>query len=107
MDAAIKEKWLAALRSDKYQQAKGRLRYGRGFCCLGVLADVCEQPWQHDHKGFWLADPCNYGGRVTGMLPNEFERAVGLDHTTASLLANMNDRGELFCEIATYIENNL
>ena len=41
MNADLKRKWLAALRSGKYQQAKAALhRQGDGFCCLGVLCDV-------------------------------------------------------------------
>ena len=36
-------KWLAALRSGDYSQAKQKLHCSDGFCCLGVLADVYQQ----------------------------------------------------------------
>lgn len=45
----VKEKWLAALRSGEYRQAKGALRRpgytaegaaSESFCCLGVLCEV-------------------------------------------------------------------
>lgn len=32
--------WVAALRSDKYQQTTGALRNEVGYCCLGVLCEV-------------------------------------------------------------------
>lgn len=49
----VKAKWLEALRSGEYQQAKGQLSVGEQdanefgpaqgvtYCCLGVLAKVC------------------------------------------------------------------
>lgn len=45
----LKEQWIAALRSGKYSQARGRLRRGDKFCCMGVLCDV-ERPnnWMVD-----------------------------------------------------------
>jgi hypothetical protein len=39
MNADIKAKWVAALRSGEYQQGRGRLKTGDAFCCLGVLCD--------------------------------------------------------------------
>lgn len=44
MDQQVKEKWVAALRSGRYEQARGKLRVGwegkEGYCCLGVLCEV-------------------------------------------------------------------
>lgn len=37
MEKAIKKKWLAALRSGKYEKGHGRLKYGNKCCPLGVL----------------------------------------------------------------------
>ncbi len=61
----IKERWLEALRSGKYEQGKGMLRTGRWdeeyeefvyddearFCCLGVLCDVIKN--DDDVRGVW------------------------------------------------------
>lgn len=33
-------KWIVALRSGGYKQARGRLQNQRGFCCLGVACEV-------------------------------------------------------------------
>ena len=40
MKKEIKKKWVNALRSGKYKQAKGRLRYKDRYCPLGVLCDI-------------------------------------------------------------------
>lgn len=36
----IKKKWVAALRSGEYKQARRLLHGGGGYCCLGVLCEV-------------------------------------------------------------------
>ena len=42
------KKWVAALRSGKYEQAKGWLREGDKFCCLGVACDLFDpDEWHH------------------------------------------------------------
>jgi hypothetical protein len=40
MNPELKQKWLAALRSGEYKQARGYLKTEFGYCCLGVLCDV-------------------------------------------------------------------
>lgn len=40
MDQRIKQLWLVALRSGKYEQGKRFLRAGEQYCCLGVLCDL-------------------------------------------------------------------
>jgi hypothetical protein len=54
MNPEIKSKWIAALRSGQYEQARGGLQrilyrdnetghIDCGFCCLGVLCDLAAQ----------------------------------------------------------------
>ena len=43
MNPTVKEKWLAALRSGKYEQGEVALKCNNKFCCLGVLADIYAQ----------------------------------------------------------------
>jgi hypothetical protein len=43
MNTEIKAKWVAALRSGKYRQAKHVLKGDDGMCCLGVLCDLYIQ----------------------------------------------------------------
>ena len=40
MNEAIKQKWVAALRSGEYEQTLSMLRNSEGFCCLGFLCDL-------------------------------------------------------------------
>lgn len=41
MKQEIKERWVEALRSGKYEQGTGSLTTGSGrYCCLGVLCDL-------------------------------------------------------------------
>jgi hypothetical protein len=40
MRECVKNKWIAALRSGKYKQGRGRLNGPDGYCCLGVLCEV-------------------------------------------------------------------
>ncbi len=49
MNPEVKSKWLAALRSGEYKQAKGLLRDHQGYCCLGVLQDI----FQKEHNLEW------------------------------------------------------
>lgn len=51
MNAAVKTRWVAALRSGEYKQTTGALHRTvplgsdapAGFCCLGVLCDLAEK----------------------------------------------------------------
>lgn len=40
MDAELKAKWIAALRSGEFKQTRGYLKDDAGYCCLGVLCKV-------------------------------------------------------------------
>ena len=39
----VKQKWIDALRSGKYEQGSEKLRSVSGYCCLGVLCDLYAQ----------------------------------------------------------------
>lgn len=53
MDPTWKTKWVKALRSGDYEQGRGQLRNNQGgFCCLGVLTDLCIEEGVVD--GRWL-----------------------------------------------------
>ena len=40
MNKEIKEKWIEALRSGRYNKIKGALKKDDGFCAVGVLCDT-------------------------------------------------------------------
>jgi hypothetical protein len=92
MDAELKAKWVAALRSGEYRQGKHMLRDGDRYCCLGVLCSINGMGF-HGDAGSYLG-------------PRQSSR-VGLDRETQTELANMNDLGVPFPAIADHIEANL
>ena len=49
MNSKIKEVWVNALRSGKYEQGSEKLRSVTGYCCLGVLCDIYAQ----EHNTQW------------------------------------------------------
>lgn len=49
MNTEVKQKWIGALRSGKYEQGSEKLRGANGYCCLGVLCDIYAQ----EHNTQW------------------------------------------------------
>ena len=99
MKAAIKRKWVAALRSGKYKQARQVLvekaPWGEvaGHCCLGVLRH-CLTGKNRYYEYF-------------DILAERFIAPLGLTVEQEKELAGMNDDGSTFAEIADHIEKNL
>jgi hypothetical protein len=110
MDAELKAKWVAALRSDRYKQGMHYLRCGdETFCCLGVLGDIAApERWSKlGDEPAW-----NFGAERTLamiLLPTELVSGDIQDKLTA-----MNDgqkewhgNRQSFEQIADWIEKNL
>lgn len=101
MNAELKAKWVEALRSGSFSQARGVLHDGGdGYCCLGVLSLVAF--------GELREARCEY------ILTEEAGTECGLSHDVQDDLARLNDgsapRGiepHNFPTIADYIEKNL
>ena len=110
MNPEIKSKWLAALRSDTYAQARSCLCIvSEGepahYCCLGVLCEILGRPKKPDSPGAFCVRFL-YDGEA--MYPTDDVLAsVSLDPAEAVILAEMNDRGRPFREIADHIEAHL
>lgn len=107
MDEKAKDKWIAALRSGKYEQTDGSLRAGsvagrECFCCLGVLADVMGANWRENE-----IDGCQLEASDESLLSDEAAEKFGLTYKNQEVLAKMNDQGCAFPIIADYIEKNL
>jgi hypothetical protein len=108
MNAEIKQKWLAALRSGEYQQGKSALRRDedgqRRYCCLGVLCDLIDpNEWQPAKEGV----PVAYKHAIaTGMPTYDVMERVELSMMAAQKLAMMNDDGQSFVAIAKWIEEH-
>jgi hypothetical protein len=106
MDAQVKEKWVAALRSGNYQQARNGLKKGGGYCCLGVLCDIVNPDGWENINGY------NYyrfgGSKDDCALPIPLENEVGLGRNSVSACITLNDtQRQSFDQIADYIEKNL
>ena len=98
------QKWIYALRSGKYAQAHGKLRRvvdsesnPSGFCCLGVMCDLYDSEAWDD--GFW-------GGDESDMMPPKYVlEKFGMNDDWARAVAELNDNGSSFEEIANRVES--
>ncbi len=94
MNAKSRDEWVGALRSGKYKQGRGYLRYQDRYCCLGVLAEI---------QGLFISEPDEEGVYTVGgnrsLLPDTL-----IPLQVQNVLANMNDHGCSFDSISTYIE---
>ncbi len=119
MNKEIKEKWITALKSDEYKQTINCLRDEHGFCCLGVLTDlyIKEKKLNWEEKQSTIFDPIRFKfNDETAILAEEVIEWAGVkdsnpyinesDQTSVSL-AEYNDHGKPFVEIADLIEKHL
>ena len=113
MEAELKSRWTARLRSGEYRQGKGALRkLGKdsdSFCCLGVLCEIAVEDGkahlskQHEVVGW------NYNyNQENSLLPIELHAWSGICLDDREELMSMNDAaGKTFEEIADWIDENL
>lgn len=115
MNEDFKKKWVEALRSGKYPQARGHLRTDSGYCCLGVALDLIN-------PNNWKSMPCGsvfgWGDGTYLELPprSQWELHTGLQQNDPAVLVDgksitltsLNDEDGLsFEQIAAYIETQL
>ncbi len=104
----IKEKWLPALRSGKYEQCRNKLHDGSGFCCLGVAADVMRV-----RRDSFLVPPSEVEDVSDDDVGNRIYMAMGRvvnhlgDDIGGGYFAEKNDSGHTFEQIAYDIEFKL
>lgn len=103
LDPEFAKLWSDALRSGKYHQTYFSLRRRReaggfAYCPLGVLADLYDpSKWGNG------VEQTLYDGSRT-LLPEEVRQAVGLSLQDQDMLANANDLGASFNEIADIVD---
>lgn len=126
MNPEVKAKWVAALKSRKYQQGQTFLRMGDQYCCLGVLCDLFQKEhaetveWEKainsEHfseiSTFQLAgvpdqnrymppmDVLEWAGLTIWPVVKRFEKELSLPHLNDGVKLNFN-------EIAYLIETQL
>lgn len=96
------DQWMKALGS--YRKNLGRLRDGKRFCCLGVLADIEGAGWSSD--GATLVDEDGdeaptasfWRGASSEPLHDFLDSTVYEDgyHQVAAVLAGVNDESDTF-----------
>lgn len=91
MTPKLKAKWIRALKSGKFTQAKQVFSNGGGYCCLGVLLEISGKPLSGHGTSYW----------------NVMERMFGLAPDASRKLADLNDNGATFMEIAEHIKKNI
>jgi len=107
MKTEIKEKWVVALRSGAFAQARSRLSDGNGgFCCLGVLCKVIHPG--DDPKVHSASDAPTGAKLANGFLDTETLNIAGLIDEEQKTLSGLNDVREWdFARIADWVESNL
>jgi hypothetical protein len=106
--------WVKALRSGTYTQGKELLRTSDGgYCCLGVLCELSALgQWEQDRygDGFSFAKLADKTERREDILPAWVAREFGFVNADGTVecdpweLAQMNDEGSTFEELADVIE---
>lgn len=121
MEPELKAKWVTALRSGNFQQTKHSLKVKRedgsfSYCCLGVFGEVCGLEWL-DKGGnmerlYPMIDGQNISAHSLGSYYSEgFAEQYGLgnhmnENSWQHHLAEMNDEGIKFDQIADHIEKS-
>lgn len=131
MNPEVKQKWIDALRSGKYEQGSEKLRTMTGYCCLGVLCNIYAQEHntQWKFKGY---DETNlqpkdywYFGEQSEFLPEFVMDWAGLKLNCPVVkidvdeddgddawfyheqIADLNDSGYTFNDLSNLIEQQL
>lgn len=104
-----RKKWIAALRSGKYEKGQGYLKRGDKYCCLGVLVEILGGEFIKDKDSEIFSIEQN-----AVFLPYKYRKMVGLNTIDGSFideydcdctLASLNDSTDItFSEIADLIE---
>ena len=109
------EKWLEVLTSGKYNQATGVLYDPSkdGYCCLGLAASICGVSNQEmEYKNFIQGDNFSFE-EITQIRKKGYPEELSTidryacDKILGGVLAQMNDNGYTFEEIAEWIRENV
>jgi hypothetical protein len=114
MDTDVKNEWTTRLRSGQYEQGRGNLRLastadGHKYCCLGVLCEIAVEK-EIIKPAVALTCYLTVIGEYeehTQYPPLKVLRWAGLSEQEARDLAEHNDNGMSFRDLADLIEQRL
>ena len=98
MKSELKQKWLEALET--YPKTKGCLKNSKGYCCLGVLAEITGNLMVDEKGTGWVEH--HYGA-----LPFFVRKELGLSSNNQESLISLNDKNDTFKEVMEYIKNEI
>jgi hypothetical protein len=109
MKEQVKDLWVAALRSGEYKQTQTVLHDGDGYCCLGVLCRVLGKQFAPAYTNHERAVYLCEGSTV--LLPRVVRDEAGMKSDSGAFgvarsLADLNDKGVPFDEIASLISEH-
>jgi len=128
MDPKFKKRWLKALRTPLdeggYRQTDGKLWNDHGdgdaFCCLGVACNLFALDGEVTWNDRFIETEGYHGGKVypqpggtmvsldtMGMPPVDILGLMGMSPKAAGRVADLNDDGQDFVQIAQWIEEHL
>ena len=95
----LQRKWIAALESGKFKQAKGRLFDGKGYCCLGVACVVMgEKPTDYSGDYLFLGEMENLPPKIAKSLRLRTRSGDANKLTMGFRLTELNDESSLSLE---------
>lgn len=107
-----RERWIKALESGRYKQTDGTLREVNGknvsYCCLGVLCDLEKEKGQKWNSSEFVTDvptEVPFDGCYVDYPPDSILKKLNVSDDLAKTLADMNDSGKTFKEIAAFIRD--
>ena len=104
MKSELKQKWIEALESGRYEKGVRALKGPDGYCCLGVLADITGNLKGEESPGFVVTKD---GTAHYAYLPKEIHSELGLEQKNMFDLARINDKSRTFKEVVEYIKNEV
>lgn len=103
MNAEIKEKWIADLRSGSYAQCIEAFKIDNHYDALGILVKQYNEAYPN--QAFDIETTESFPSVVSlwaGITPPSFENPISILD-----VMEMNDAGKSFTELADFIEANL
>ncbi len=105
----FQSKWLEALESGEYKQGAGALFNNDLYCCLGVACAVLGMTRESNGKftdaGGFAPINVQEAMRIDGGI-GRINKSTPLGEQKATSLAEANDQGVTFSEIAAFIRSS-